>query len=281
MTLTHILALALIQGLTEFLPVSSSAHLILPSQLLGWPDQGLGFDVAVHVGTLAAVCIYYFRDLLKIAAGVISACLGRGMGVPAKVGFCMVIATIPAALAGMLLEADISTMVRSIRVIAWTTILYGLLLGLASLLNRRALRTDPKAEGERPDSLKALTWTRAVIIGLAQALALVPGTSRSGITLTAGLLLGMRPQSAARFSFLLSVPVILASAVLEGHKLIANPELSGASFGDMALGASISFVSAILVIHFFMKFIARSGMALFVIYRLALGAALLFFLGEI
>ncbi|MGN0909010.1 MAG: undecaprenyl-diphosphate phosphatase [Succinivibrio sp.] len=280
MTLTHIFALALIQGLTEFLPVSSSAHLILPSQILGWPDQGLGFDVAVHVGTLAAVCIYYFRDLLKIAMGAVAACLGRGMGTPAKVGFCMVVATIPAALAGMLFEAQISTMARSIRIIAWTTIAYGLLLGAASLANRRFLRTDPLDEGSRPDSLSHLTWGRAVIIGLAQALALVPGTSRSGITLTAGLFLGMRPQSAARFSFLLSVPVILASAVLEGHKLIANPELSGASAGDMLLGAAISFVAALAVIHFFMKFIAKSGMAVFVIYRLALGAALLAFIAE-
>lgn len=280
MTLTHIIALALIQGLTEFLPVSSSAHLILPSQVLGWPDQGLGFDVSVHVGTLAAVCIYYFRDLIKIAVGVIAAALGRGMGIPAKIGFCMVIATIPAALAGMLFESDISTMARSIKVIAWTTILYGLLLGLASLLNRRVLRTDPKDAGGRPDSLKPLTWTRAVIIGLAQALALVPGTSRSGITLTAGLFLGMRPQAAARFSFLLSVPVILASGVLEGHKLLAHPELSGASWSDMLLGAAISFAAALAVIHFFMKFIARSGMAVFVIYRLLLGAALLVFIAE-
>jgi undecaprenyl-diphosphatase len=280
MTLSHIFALALIQGLTEFLPVSSSAHLILPSQVLGWPDQGLGFDVAVHVGTLAAVVIYYFRDLIKIAIGTIGACFGRGLDLPAKIGFCMIVATIPAALFGMLFESDISTMARSIKVIAWTTIGYGLLLGLASYLNRRVLSTDPQEQGERPDSLKALSWTRAIIIGLAQALALIPGTSRSGITLTAGLFLGMRAQSAARFSFLLSVPVILASGVLEGHKLIVHPELSGASWSDMLIGASASFISAIAVIHFFMKFIARSGMAVFVIYRLALGAFLLYFIAE-
>lgn len=281
MTLTHIIALSLIQGLTEFLPVSSSAHLILPSQLLGWPDQGLGFDVAVHIGTLAAVVIYYFRDLIQIAIGTLAALSGRGMGMQAKIGFCMIIATIPAALAGMLFEAQISTMARSISIIAWTTIGYGLLLGLASFLNCRVLRTDTLNNNERPDSLRTLSWARAVIIGLSQALALIPGTSRSGITLTAGLLTGMKPQSSARFSFLLSVPVILASGVLESHKLISNPAISGATPYEMLLGAIISFVSAIAVIHFFMKFIARSGMTIFVIYRLVLGIGLLYFLGEI
>lgn len=276
MTLTHVTVLALIQGLTEFLPVSSSAHLILPSQLLGWPDQGLGFDVAVHVGTLLAVICYYLADLVKITAYTIESMVTRRMGPVAKIGFCLILATIPAAVFGFAFEQQISTIARSVQVIAWTTIGYGILLGVSSYVNRHLVwRNILSIEGERADSLRHLTFQQALIIGFAQALSIVPGTSRSGITLTAGLFLGMRPEAAARFSFLLSIPVIIASATLEGIKLVKHPELMGCDWTDMLLGAAIAFFTALLVIHFFLKFIAKSGMAVFVVYRVLLGAALL------
>ncbi|MCR5536160.1 MAG: undecaprenyl-diphosphate phosphatase [Succinivibrio sp.] len=277
MTLLQVVVLAIIQGLTEFLPVSSSAHLIFPSQILGWPDQGLAFDVSVHVGTLVAVIIYYLADLVQISTHVIEATIRRRQTPISRVGFCLIIATIPVCVFGLLFQHDISTVARSIHVIAYTTIGFGLLLGLASYVNRHLVwRTIINIEGERADTLRHLTFQQALIVGFAQALAIVPGTSRSGITLTAGLFLGMRPEAAARFSFLLAIPVILASGLFEGLELLNSPEAFGASnFTQMSLGAVISFLIAILVIHFFMKFIAKSGMAIFVIYRVLLGLLLL------
>lgn len=271
-----ITVLAIIQGLTEFLPVSSSAHLILPSEILGWPDQGLGFDVAVHVGTLLAVICYYVADLVKITTYTIESVVNGKMTPIARIGWCIIIATIPACVVGAFLESYVSTIARSIEIIAYTTIGYGLLLGVASYVNHHMVwRNILNIQGQRSDSLRRLTFQQALIIGVAQALALIPGTSRSGITLTAGLFLGLRPEAAARFSFLLSIPIILASATLEGIKLIQHPELSGASWSDMLIGAVLSFIVAVAVIHWFLKFIAKSGMTVFVLYRIVLGVVLL------
>lgn len=276
MTLTHIVVLALIQGITEFLPVSSSAHLIFPSQLLGWPDQGLAFDVAVHLGTLFAVIVYYYRDLVQIAGHTMASIVTRRNTPQSRLGWFIVLATIPAGLAGVLLEGYVSTIARSIHVIAYTTIGFGLLLGLASYLNRKMnWNTMVNMSQGRPDSLRRMTLGQALVIGFAQAIALIPGTSRSGITLTAGLFLGLRPEAAARFSFLLSIPVIVASALLEGYKLATN-ETAGANPVEMLIGISIAFVTALIVISMFMRYISKSGMAIFVIYRVLLGAALLY-----
>ncbi|MBO8416359.1 MAG: undecaprenyl-diphosphate phosphatase [Proteobacteria bacterium] len=275
MPLTHIVVLALIQGITEFLPVSSSAHLILPSQLLGWEDQGLHFDVAVHIGTLLAVIFYYLSDLVKIGTYTIESVVKRRNTPASRVGWYIVIATIPAGLCGLFFESYVSSVARSMELIAYTTIGFGLLLGLASYCNRKLCwRTIVSIQGERPDSLRRMTLQQAVIIGFAQALALIPGTSRSGITLTAGLFLGLRPEAAARFSFLLSIPIILASGLLEGIKLLDSP--AGADPIEMLMGAVIAFVTAICVIHLFMKYISKSGMGIFVLYRLVLGGFLLY-----
>ena len=277
MTITHIVVLALLQGITEFLPVSSSAHLIFPSQILGWPDQGLAFDVAVHIGTLLAVIFYYMSDLVQITTHTIESVIKRRQTPLSRLGWYIVIATIPAGLAGLLLEGYVSTVARSIHVIAYTTIGFGVLLGIASYINRKInWRTIINIEGQRADSLRQLTLQQAVIIGFAQALALIPGTSRSGITLTAGLFLGLRPEAAARFSFLLAIPIIIASGSLEGYKLITDQTI-GANPVEMLIGAVISFVTAIIVINLFMRFISKSGMAVFVVYRILLGRALLYF----
>lgn len=277
MPITHIVVLALLQGLTEFLPVSSSAHLIFPSQLLGWEDQGLAFDVAVHLGTLLAVIIYYMSDLVQIGTHTIESAIKRKQTPLSRIGWFIIIATIPAAAAGLLLEPYIATVARSIHVIAYTTIGFGILLGIASYINRKInWSTIVNIQGRRSDSLRGMTIHQAIIIGFAQALALVPGTSRSGITLTAGLFLGMRPEAAARFSFLLSIPIILASALLEGIKLFNN-ETIGANPIEMLIGGVISFVTSIIVISLFMRYISKSGMAVFVVYRVLLGVALLYF----
>lgn len=280
MSILQVVVLALIQGLTEFLPVSSSAHLILPSKLLDWPDQGIAFDVAVHVGTLMAVVCYYFSDLLKISSATIESLIKRQSSNLSKLGFCIILATIPTCIAGLLFESSVSTLGRSVEVIAWATICYGILLGIASYINRHILwHNGLRNEGYRQDSLHNLSYTQALIIGCSQALAIVPGTSRSGITLTAGLFLGLSPQAAARFSFLLSIPVIIASALFECLKLYKNQFLlEQADILSMSLGVMLSFLVALMVIHLFMKYIAKSGMALFVIYRLLLGGILLWLL---
>ena len=279
MPITHIVVLALIQGITEFLPVSSSAHLIFPSQLLGWDDQGIAFDVAVHLGTLLAVVIYYISDLYEITIHTIKSMITRKQTPQSRIGWFIVIGTIPAAVAGLLLEEFVSTAGRSIHIIAYTTIGFGLLLGLASYVNRKMnWHTKANLHNNRPDSLRKLNLAQTLVIGFSQALALIPGTSRSGITMTAGLFLGMRPEAAARFSFLLSIPIILASALLEGIKLVTSDVPGVANPVEMLVGGIIAFITALIVIALFMRFISKSGMAVFVIYRILLGFGLLFFL---
>ncbi|MGN0903359.1 MAG: undecaprenyl-diphosphate phosphatase, partial [Succinivibrio sp.] len=194
----------------------------------------------------------------------------------AKIGFCVIIGTIPVCIAGAFFEGYVSTVIRdSIHVIAWATIGFRLLLGFASYVNRKVLwKHLDTVEGARADSLRHLSYSQALLIGLAQMLAIIPGTSRSGVTLTAGLFLGMKPEAAARFSFLLSIPVIMASALFEIIKIYKDQTLE-LQWVNMILGGVLSFVVALIVIHLFLKFIAKSGMAIFVIYRVLLGALLL------
>lgn len=257
----HLIALAIIQGITEFLPISSSAHLILPSQVLGWPDQGQAFDVAVHVGTLAAVIIAFRHEVVATTRGWFAHVLHRRPSAESRLGWAIIIGTLPAGLAGLLLERYIEQYTRSMLVIAATTLLFGLLLWYAD------------ARSPRRDELDRLTWRRALLIGIAQALALIPGTSRSGITMTAALLLGFTRQAAARFSFLLSIPLILAAGGLKAVGL-AKTGTEG-QWADIAWGAGLSFVSAYLCITLFLKALDRIGMLPFVLYRLALGTVLL------
>jgi undecaprenyl-diphosphatase len=242
--------LALLQGLTEFLQISSSAHLILLPRLLGWGDQGLAFDVAVHVGTLLAVVLYWLQS-----------CLNRRMSADARLAWLVLLGTVPVAVAGLALHDVIETYLRSPMVIALATIGFGILLGLADW------------RGRQSRSEITLTVPDVIWIGLAQALALVPGTSRSGITMTAALALGLTRSAAARFSFLLSIPVILMAGGFESLKLVQ--QLEPVAWGSILLGTAIAAVSAYLCIHFFMRLIERVGMFPFVVYRLLLGAFLL------
>ncbi len=258
------LVLALIQGLTEFLPISSSAHLILPSEVLGWPDQGLAFDVAVHVGTLVAVMAYYRRDLLAMLGGAGQAVSQRRMNQDLNLALLVGLATVPAVVFGFLGDDWIERELRSALVIAITTLLFGALLWLAD------------AYGKRSRALTTLGVAGALLIGFAQALALIPGTSRSGITITAALALGYRREEAARFSFLLSIPVILGAALLKSKDLLEQQ--LPVDWGMMALGAGVSAVTAYLTIVFFIRLLERIGMLPFVIYRLILGVALLVWL---
>ena len=256
--------LALIQGLTEFLPISSSAHLILPSAILGWDDQGLAFDVAVHVGTLAAVVLYFRKEVVELLTAFFASIFRRDRSKEAKLAWMIVIATIPACIFGLLMKDIIELYLRSAWVIATTTIVFGLLLWFVDH------HAQQKSDEYQVDKKKAL------FIGMSQALALIPGTSRSGATITAALYLGFTREAAARFSFLMSIPIILLAGGYLGLKLVASN--TPINLGFLATGILTSFISAFICIHFFLKMITRMGMMPFVIYRLLLGFGLLTFL---
>jgi undecaprenyl-diphosphatase len=257
----HILILALLQGLTEFLPISSSAHLILLPRLLGWDDQGLAFDVAVHVGTLAAVMFYFRHELQRLFVAWSVSCLNRRLDADARLAWLLLLATLPVAVSGLLLHAAVETYLRSPLVIALATIGFGVVLGMADRYGRQTRSED------------SLTVSDVLWIGVAQALALIPGTSRSGITMTAALALGLTRSSAARFSFLLSIPVILMAGGFESLQLLQQP--GPVAWGEILLGITVAAVSAYLCIELFMRLIERIGMLPFVLYRLLLGVFLL------
>ncbi|MDH5446268.1 MAG: undecaprenyl-diphosphate phosphatase [Gammaproteobacteria bacterium] len=261
MTLIQIIILALVQGITEFLPVSSSAHLILVPVISQWQDQGLAFDVAVHVGTLSAVMWYFRIDIVRMTADWFESIYKRELVGESKLAWAVIWGTIPVGLAGLLFHDFIDTQLRSPLVLAWATIGFGLLLWLADV------------SGKRERDEHSLNWKDVLIIGLAQALALIPGTSRSGITMTAALLLGLTRTAAARFSFLLSIPTILLAGGYKGLKLLE--ETAPVDWMSIILGIVLSAITAYICIHYFLKLLDRLGMLPFVIYRLVLGMILL------
>jgi undecaprenyl-diphosphatase len=262
MEIVQIVTLALVQGLTEFLPISSSAHLILTPYLFGWSDQGLAFDVAVHVGTLAAVASYFRKQVVAISTDLLHSTGPREpLTENARLGWSIILATLPIAGFGLVAKSWAETDFRSPLVIAATTIGFGVLLWIFDM------------KGKRVRNEYSIGWGDALIIGLFQAIALVPGTSRSGSTMTAGLMLGLTRQAASRFSFLLSIPTIAMSGGLVTLDLLRSAET--VDWIALLWGAILSFATAYLCIHYFLKFIERMGMLPFVLYRFALGAALL------
>ncbi len=268
MSILQLIILALVQGITEFLPISSSGHLALIGPLTGWPDQGLVLDVSVHVGTLAAVIVYFWRDVRGIALaglGAVGIAPARravaGSDYP-RLFWALVIATLPVLAAGFLIKASgAGALFRNPLSIALATLLFGVILWVADAVGTRFKRI--------PDiKIKA-----ALIIGLAQILALIPGTSRSGITMTAARLLGFERTSAARFSMLLSVPVIIGAGLLIGLEIAeADAPLL---WRDALIGAGLSAIAAFAAIHWLMRWLARASMAVFALYRIALGLGLL------
>jgi undecaprenyl-diphosphatase len=258
MTDLQILVLAIVQGLTEFLPISSSGHLILAPYLFGFSDQGLAFDVAVHLGSLIAVLGYFRAEVWAIATAWLGTSLaGRPPDSDSRLGWAIIVGTLPVVLAGFLLKSLVETELRAPWIIAAATIGFGLLLGLADTTSRRERRLD------------TLDLRDALLIGTAQVLALIPGTSRSGITMTAGLALGLDRASASRFSFLLAIPTILASSTLVTLDLVRDK--ASVDWQSLGLGVALSAVAAYLAIHVFLRVIERLGMWPFVAYRIALG----------
>ncbi|WP_028863151.1 undecaprenyl-diphosphate phosphatase [Psychromonas aquimarina] len=267
MSLLEIVVLALIQGLTEFLPISSSAHLILPSQLLGWQDQGLAFDLILNIGTLSAVLIYFRYEVIKMLRAWTTSLRTKQQTRDSKLAWWIIWSTIPAAVVGFLGKSLVETYLRSGYVIAVTTVIFGLLLWWA----------DAQAKQMKTEYQTGLKG--ALIIGFAQVLALIPGTSRSGITITAGLMLGLTRNAAARFSFLMSIPIIAMASGYDMLKFILSDEY--VDWNALFLGAGISFLSAILCIHAFLILLNKVGMLPFVIYRLILGATLFYVLAGV
>jgi undecaprenyl-diphosphatase len=262
MDIVQIITLAIIQGLTEFLPISSSAHLILVPHLFGWQDQGLAFDVAMHIGSLIAVLFYFRQDLKLLLLNGFESIKTRQFTSESRLLWGIIVATIPVAVVGLLITTTHwDQTLRSPTVIAVTLIFFGLLLGLADWLSKH----------ERDEY--SLSWRDIMLIGLAQALALIPGTSRSGVTMTAALLLGLRRKAAARFSFLLSIPGILLAGLHESVLLIKQDE--AVAWLDLLLGALFSALSAYFCIKIFLGILDRIGMLPFVFYRLILGVVLI------
>lgn len=259
MDIIQVIVLALVQGLTEFLPISSSAHLILVPVISDWPDQGLAFDVAVHAGTLIAVVLYFRRELKTMIVEWFGSL--RGNHTPdSRLAWAVLLGTIPAGLAGLLFKDVISDNLRTPLVIATTTIIFGLLLWGADR-NKKLVRDE-----------HSLNWKDVLIIGVAQAIALIPGTSRSGITITAALMLGLNRQAAARFSFLLSIPVIVLAGGVEMLDYIGVASTQDINY--LIMGAMISALSAYACIHYFLKLLERINMTPFVVYRMVLGVVL-------
>ena len=262
------IVLAAVQGITEFLPVSSSGHLILVPKLTGWPDQGLAIDVAVHVGTLAAVMLYFWRDIGGIAGAVLRAggqtANQRPLDQEISLLIKLIIATLPVVVAGYWVNETINEdLLRSVKIIGWTTLGFGLFLWLADKSNMTIRR------------LEHITYGGALVIGLFQILALLPGTSRAGITMTAARFLGVECQDAARFSLLLSIPVIIAAGSLKGWELFRSG--NQVLIDDALTVGGLAFLFALVAIAFLMFWLKRASFTPFVVYRVILGAALLYY----
>lgn len=260
MDMMQALVLALIQGLTEFLPISSSGHLILPSVLLGWDDQGLAFDVAVHFGTLLAVLLYFRRDIAAMATAWSVSLLRRQHSDDSRLAWWVILATLPAVVAGFLLEDWIEAHLRTASVLAASTLVFGIFLGVSQYFSHRARQC------------RDLTLWMVLIIGFAQALALIPGTSRSGITITAAAFLGLSLVEASRFSFLLSIPVIAGASLLKTVDLVTGSISLDLSL--LVLAMSVSAITAFFCIGWFMHWVERIGLMPFAVYRVLLAGVI-------
>ena len=268
MHLLEALILGIVQGLTEFLPISSSAHLrIIGTFLPSGEDPGAAFTAITQIGTEAAVVVFFWRDIVRIIGQWFRSLVGR---VPrndpdARMGWLIIIGSIPIVLLGLLFQDQIESVLRSLWIVAIMLIVFGILLGIADHV------------GAKRRSLKDLTYPDGIAYGFAQALALIPGVSRSGGTITMGLFLGYERAAAARYAFLLAIPAVFGSGFYQVYKSWGEPSFF--SFGDTLAATGIAFVVALGVIAFFMNWISKRSFLPFVIYRILLGTTLLILLG--
>lgn len=265
MPLLQAVLLGIEQGISEFLPISSSGHLILTPVLLGWKDQGLAFDVVLHIGTLCAVVWFFRHDLLQLARGTFSG-TGKEQTIARSFLLKLGVATVPALVAGFFLQSLLEHVARNASVVAFNLAFWGGMLFLADRIG-----------GKRDHHIltpEEVSWTSAILIGCAQALALIPGTSRSGITITAGLFLGLHRTAAARFSFLLSIPVTAAAGAYGLLKLGTEPSGS-MELAPLVLGFFASALAGLFAIRFLLAFVSRYRYDVFVAYRIALALAVI------
>ncbi len=259
----HAFLLAVIQGITEFLPISSSAHLVLLPLLMHWQDQGLAMDVAAHLGSLLAVLLYFRNDLRKLISSRFASAGSSGQdSEEGNLAWLLLWATLPILIMALIFHAHAAEYGRNPIVIAFASIFFGLLLWLADW------------RGSHTRGTRQLTTADAILIGLAQSCALIPGASRSGVTMTAAMWLGLKRVEAARFSFLLAIPTIFAASVYGGYHAAQDAAAIRWGFGFGVLACSA--VATFFCIHWFIKFVNRVGMLPFVLYRLLLGGVLLF-----
>nr|VFK57148.1 MAG: undecaprenyl-diphosphatase [Candidatus Kentron sp. TUN]VFK60089.1 MAG: undecaprenyl-diphosphatase [Candidatus Kentron sp. TUN]VFK65148.1 MAG: undecaprenyl-diphosphatase [Candidatus Kentron sp. TUN] len=261
----QIVVLSLLQGLTEFLPISSSAHLILLPHFLDWPDQGLAFDVAVHVGTLLAVIGYFRWELIHMGRDMYRSVAERRQVGSSLLAWGVILGTIPVGLGGLFLSRFGTDFLRDPLIIASTTTFFALVLWWVD------------HTGARIRDENTLRWSDILVIGLAQTLALIPGTSRAGITLSAGLALGLTRAGAARFSFLLAIPTIMLAGGLTGIEAWNHRAIVG--WTPLLTGTLLAAISAYLGIHFFLRLLERVGLLPFILYRLLLGVILFVYFG--
>ncbi|MEM8803250.1 MAG: undecaprenyl-diphosphate phosphatase [Pseudomonadota bacterium] len=262
MPILHLILVAIVQGITEFLPVSSSGHLILLPNLTGMEDQGQVIDVAVHVGTLGAVVLYFRSDVARAFSGLFR--LNDLTDPRARLALGLILATIPVVIAGLLLSlSGLDDAMRSVAVVGWSTLVFGLVL----------YWSDQRG----PETKTADDWNLkdAIIMGLWQVLALIPGTSRSGITITGGRQLGYSRSDAAKLAMLMSIPTILASGTLIGIEVAS--QMDAAAARDSAIAAAFAFVAALGALHFMMRLLRSVSFTPYVIYRIFLGVALLIY----
>ena len=260
MTIFQAIIYGIVQGLTEFLPISSTAHLILLPWALGWPDPGLSFDVALHLGTLVALIIYFWADWMALVTSATGILRGRTQAPDARLALMIVGATIPGAIAGALFEHKVEDALRAPQVIALMMIALALVLIVAELM------------GHRKKSLDEISWGDAMTVGVAQALAIVPGVSRSGVTITAGLFRNMKRETAARFSFYLSTPLI-AGAVAKKMLDMLKEGATVEQLIPFVVGIIVSGIVGYLAIAFMLRYLQTRTTYLFVYYRIALGIA--------
>jgi undecaprenyl-diphosphatase len=259
------IVLGITQGLTEFLPVSSTAHLRIVPAFAGWEDPGAAFTAVVQLGTMAAVLLYFRHDLIRIGLAWLRSLRDRRVrgSLDARLGWYILIGTIPIGIFGLLFKDQIENGARDLYLIGTALIVLGLLL----------LAAERAATHERP--LEAITRRDGILIGLAQALALVPGVSRSGSTLTAGLFLGFDRPSAARFSFLLSVPAVVLSGLFEFATILDGSEDTQVGLGALAIATLMAFVVGYASIAWLLRYLTSHSTLVFVVYRVALGVLVL------
>ncbi len=255
------IVLAIVQGLSEFLPISSSGHLVLVPYFFGWPDQGLAFDVAIHVGTLFALAVYFRRELVAMTRAWFGSLAGRGMTPDARLAWCVIVGSVPVGLAGLLFGDVIEETLRNPVAVATTLTVFGAVMWLADRFGRHA--RDEYSVG----------WRDAILIGCAQALALMPGTSRSGVKMTMARALGLTRAGAARFSFLLAVPGIGMAGAYEGLKLVTD-ERNHVEWGIIGLGVAVAAVTGYACIAWLLRVINRIGLGPFAVYRFLVAGVL-------